>query len=113
MRNNSSFLKYLILPGILITFVFYSGCKTKAKPYEPVYTTDLSPKKVLLFGVPTQSYFEIHDLFVKYLNERLKGAEVQTVAISNFLGYNDKLDNRYFDITIVNGMSALEQTARN
>jgi phosphonate transport system substrate-binding protein len=113
MYNKSYFLKYLVFPGILITFAFCSGCKAKAKPYEPVYTTDVSPKKVLLFGVPTQSYFEIHDLFVKYLNERLKGAEVQTVAISNFMGYNDKLDNRYFDITIVNGMSALEQTARN
>ncbi|MFL5811687.1 MAG: phosphate/phosphite/phosphonate ABC transporter substrate-binding protein [Flavisolibacter sp.] len=101
-------LKYFSGACILFTIVLCNGCRQKSVNYEPTYSTDIPSTKVLLFGVPTQSYYEIHDLFVKYLNEHLKGAKIQTVAISTFEGYMDQLRNRYFDLTIVNGMKALE-----
>ena len=98
---------------VIICILFLQGsCKSKTKPYEPTYSTGNSAKKVLVFGVPTQSYYEIHDLLVQYLNKRLRGVQVQTVAAGNFLGYMEKLDQQYYDLTIVNGMKALD-AARN
>jgi ABC-type phosphate/phosphonate transport system substrate-binding protein len=84
------------------------GCNSAGKRYEPGYSMDSSSKKFLLFGVPTQSYYEITDSFVSYLNQHLKGVQIQTVASSSFAGYNEKLDKGYFDITVVNGMVALK-----
>jgi phosphonate transport system substrate-binding protein len=81
---------------------------SKGKNYTPTYSTDNSEKKVLLFGVPSQSYYEVADLFVKYLDERLQGVQIQTVASSSFDGYNEKLRAGYFQFTIANGMTALK-----
>jgi phosphonate transport system substrate-binding protein len=112
MKRQLFLLKRLSLPGIFLTLILCQTCKTKTEIYKPTYSADVSSKKVLLFGVPTQSYYEIHNLFVNYLNDHLQGARVQTVAAANFLGYMDKLDHQYFDITIANGFKALE-AARN
>jgi len=84
------------------------GCNSADKRYEPSYSVDSSSKKILLFGVPTQSYYGITESFVNYLNQHLNGLQIQTVASSSFSGYNEKLDKGYFDITIVNGMVALK-----
>ena len=45
---------------------------------------------------------------MNYLNQHLKGVQIQTVASSSFSAYNEKLDKSYFDMTIVNGMVALK-----
>jgi phosphonate transport system substrate-binding protein len=105
------FYKVLWQLSLVFAFFFFSDCKQKRENYQPTFSVDTAAKKVLLFGVPTQSYYEITDLFVKYLNKRLDGVQVQTVGVSNFLGYMDKLDQGYFDFTIANGMKAL-QSAR-
>jgi phosphonate transport system substrate-binding protein len=109
MKGN--LFKVLALLPLIYGFIILNSCKQKRKSYQPTFSADNPAKKILLFGVPTQSYYEITDLFVKYLNERLEGAQVQTVGISNFMGYMDKLDSGYFDFTIANGMKAL-QSAR-
>jgi phosphonate transport system substrate-binding protein len=98
--------------AIICLSILCNSCKGKSKNYEPTYSTGNTAKKILFFGVPTQSYYEIDDLFIKYLNDHLVGTKIQTVANSNFLGYNEKLDSQYFHLTIVNGMRALE-CARN
>src|SRR4051812_12464982 len=108
MKSNVFLLKWLFLAGIICALVLCNSCKAKTKGYEPAYSADASPKKILLFGVPTQSYYDIYDLLVNYLNERLQGAQLQTVAASNFVGYMDKLDDQYFDFTIVNGGTAIQ-----
>jgi len=84
------------------------ACNSVDNQYEPRYSVDSSTKNFLLFGVPTQSYYEITDLFVNYLNQNLKETQLKTVASSSFSGYNEKLDQGYYDITIVNGMLALK-----
>jgi phosphonate transport system substrate-binding protein len=84
------------------------NCKSKTRAYQPSYSPDTTRKRILLFGVPSQSYFILSDLFVKYLNDHLKGSQVQTVASVSFLGYIDKLQDHNFNFTIVNGISALE-----
>src|SRR4051794_39700237 len=71
---------------ILFALLFFSNCGPKRQNYEPAYS-NTSTQKNLLFGVPTQSYYEICDLFVKYFNDRLDGPEIQTVGESNFLEY--------------------------
>jgi len=83
------------------------ACNSVDNHYEPSYSVDSSTKTFLLFVVPTQSYYEITDLFVNYLNQNLKEVQLKTVASSSFSGYNEKLDQGYFDVTIVNGMVAL------
>jgi len=87
-------------------------CTSVDERYEPKYSEDSNAKRILLFGVPTQSYYGITDLFVKYLNQNLTGGQMETVASSSFLGYNEKLDKGYFDITIVNGMIALKSSEK-
>jgi len=105
-------LVWLFLPAIFCMSILCNSCKQKTKNYEPNYATDSSHKKILLFGVPTQSYYEIYDLFVNYLNDHLDGAQVQTVVNSTLAGYMKKLGNQDFDLTIVNGGTAL-QSIRN
>jgi phosphonate transport system substrate-binding protein len=108
IRSKMIFIKWLMLPAVILIIGLGYNCKSKAVPYQPAYAADSSRKKILLFGVPSQSYFILSDSFVKYLNDHLKGAQVQTVASPSFLGYMDKLNNHHFNFTIVNGMKALE-----
>src|SRR5215207_6393620 len=112
MKSKVLLFGSLFLPGIIFMSILCHSCKGKIKNYEPTYSTDSSRKKILLFGVPTQSFYEITGLFEKYLSEHLQGAQVQTVASSTYLDYMEKLDKRLFDFTIVNGAKALE-CARN
>ena len=112
MKSRLFLTKRLLLWGVVCAFLCCSSCKQKNPPYEPTYTIDSSATKILLFGVPAQSYYEVTDLFIKYLNKKLVGAQIQTVASSNFLEYMDKMNDRYYGFAIVNGMKALE-FARN
>ncbi|HET7896727.1 MAG TPA: phosphate/phosphite/phosphonate ABC transporter substrate-binding protein, partial [Flavisolibacter sp.] len=112
MKNTRIYLA-LLLPFAMIAALFWcAGCQPKSVHYEPLFSTDTTTAKTLLWGVPTQSYYEITDLFVKYLNERLKDVKVQTVASSTFKRFMEKLDSGDFDLTIANGIKALE-CARN
>ncbi len=104
----SPLIRVIFFCGFSCTVVLWVGCNSTKDKYEPRYSLDSSSKNFLLFGVPTQSYYEITDLFVNYLNQHLKGLQIQTVASSSFSAYNEKLDKSYFDMTVVNGMVALK-----
>jgi phosphonate transport system substrate-binding protein len=103
----TALIRMIFFCGFSGTVILWVGCNSTKDKYEPSYSLDSSSKNFLLFGVPTQSYYEITDLFVNYLNQNLKEVQLKTVASSSFSGYNEKLDQGYFDVTIVNGMVAL------
>jgi phosphonate transport system substrate-binding protein len=109
MKGKFVFSKTFCLAG-LIPLLMFCACQTKTKTYEPTFSVDSSQKKILLYGVPTQSYYEIHSAFVRYLNERLDGIHLQIVASSSFSAYVDKLENRLYDVALANGVIALDST---
>jgi phosphonate transport system substrate-binding protein len=92
--------------------MLFHNCMSGSETYEPTYTADTSQKKILIFGVATQAFFVIYDEFVKYLNARLKGAEVQLVGSSHFLGFVEKVENRDFTFTIGNGIQVVESAGK-
>src|SRR5690349_22353979 len=87
MKRKHLHVKWVISSTMMAAMVICISCKQKSKTYKPTYSSSTSETKTLLYGVPTQSYYAINDLFVKYLNDSLKGVRVQTVATSSFLGY--------------------------
>jgi phosphonate transport system substrate-binding protein len=100
--------KLLLLISLLFYQLLFSACKSKATPYEPTYLQDTSNKKTLVYGVPTQAYYEIHAAFVKYLNERLSNTHIKIVASSDFSAYLQKLDSGVFDLAIANGVMVVD-----
>jgi phosphonate transport system substrate-binding protein len=96
------------LAGLVFSFLLSTTCKPKSTTYEPTYSIDSVQKKTLLFGVPTQSFYEMNAALVTYLNDRLPGSQIQTVASSNFSVYVDKLNARSFDVAMANGIMAFE-----
>jgi len=105
---------YRLNPVIIlgaIAYCFFSSCNGLAssnEDYAPSYATKHLSKKTLLFGVVNPAYYEKLDPLVKYLNKHLTDVQVQTVAGSNFDDYLEKLDKKYYDFTLINGMKALE-----
>jgi len=100
------------LAGLVFSFLLLTTCNPKSTTYEPTYSVDSGQKKTLLFGAPTQSYYEMYGPFVTYLNDHLPGLHIQTVASSNFSDYVDKLNARSFDIAMANGIMALGDSVR-
>jgi phosphonate transport system substrate-binding protein len=98
---------FLIFAIALLLSGINSGCRQKGKTYEPTYLADSSAKKKLVFIVPTQTFYETADLFVKYLNDHLTGIQIQTVAGSSFMDYVDQVSKGKFDLTITSGNNAL------
>jgi len=108
MKEIFFFLKQVSFAGLMVCLLFFSACKPKTKSYEPSYGVDTSQKKVLVFGVSTQAFYELNTPFVNYLNERLDGIQVKIVANSQFSTYVDKLKNGLFDLAGANGIMTLE-----
>ena len=108
MKNR---LPFPFLSGTIFILCWGANCKSRTNHYEPTYSADTSTQNIL-FGVPSQSYYEVTDLFVSYLNDHLKGVRVQAVASPSFVAFNEKLDQDYYDFTIVSGMQALESARR-
>ncbi|MES1216384.1 MAG: PhnD/SsuA/transferrin family substrate-binding protein [Bacteroidota bacterium] len=99
----------IVFTIVVVCFFGYISCKSKEVKYEPTYVTDPATKKILLFGVPGQPYYEATSSLVKYLNQHLKNVQVQTVASFTLEEYVHKLDQGYFNFTIFNGIKALEE----
>lgn len=76
-------------------------------PYAPTFEVAGGSKKVLIFGVPGQGFYETTDLLVRYLNDHLDSLTIQTVACGNIDDYQAKLRNGYFDLTVINGRQLL------
>lgn len=84
-----------------------------ASDYQPVFAADTSGNKILVWGFPSFSYCENSELIVKYLNKRLSGAHIIVKACVSWDEYVSYLNQKKFDITVVNGMEALEATNYN
>jgi len=110
MKGYFFFLRPFSLAGLVLFFLLFATCKPKSNPYEPKYSLDSAQKKTLSYGVPTQSYYEIHSAFVTYLNDHLPNLHIQTIASSNFSAYIDKVKGRSFDLALANGIMALDST---
>jgi len=108
MKEIFFFLKQFSVAGLMLCLLFFSACRSKTNSYEPSYGVDTSQKKVLVFGVSTQAFYELNTPFVNYLNERLDGIQVKIVANSQFSTYVDKLKNGLFDLAGANGIMTLE-----
>ncbi|MGZ3924389.1 MAG: phosphate/phosphite/phosphonate ABC transporter substrate-binding protein [Flavisolibacter sp.] len=98
----------LLFYSVILFSLVLQGCKRKTVHYQPAYGNDTKEKKVFLFGVPNQSYYELTDSIVKYLNDHLKGIRVQTVATTTYGKYNEQLAQGYYDLTITNGITAVD-----
>jgi phosphonate transport system substrate-binding protein len=118
MRNHFFALKRIvpaflcgkIIFGLLLTLPI-TGCFDSSPPagqYGPVFSPDSSEKKTLIFGVSTLAFYEMTDLFVKYLNDHLTSAKVKAIACSNLPDFTNKLKLHYFDFTVINGALALQ-----
>ena len=101
-----SISKLFFCEAILLSITFIE-CKSKTSQYQPVFSNGTHDKKILLFGVPTQSYYELSDSMVKYLNSHIHGVRIQTVATSNYGQYKEQLAQGYYDLTIANAITAL------
>jgi ABC-type phosphate/phosphonate transport system substrate-binding protein len=106
VKSKLFILSILCLTGIFLVIV-NNGCKEKGKTYEPVYSMDSSTKRVIIYIVPTPTFYASTDLFVHYLNQHLKGVQIQTVAGSSFLDWVDMYDKGKFGFTFSNGFKAL------
>ena len=98
----------LFFVGAITVSPVLPACKPKALHYEPAYANDTKEKRVFLFGVPSQAYYELTDSIVKYLNDRLHGIRVQAVGTSSYSKYNQQLAQGYYDLTIVSGITAVD-----
>ena len=108
MKEIFFFLKQFSVAGLMLCLLFFSACRSKTNSYEPSYGVDTSQKKVLVFGVSTQAFYQLNTPFVNYLNERLDGIQVKIVASSELSTYVDKLKNGLFDLAGANGIMTLE-----
>jgi phosphonate transport system substrate-binding protein len=106
--RNKLIIKWLSIAALMVGPGLCYNCKSKTKPYQPEYVQDTSRKNILLYGVPTQAFFILSEPFVKYINTRLKGARVQTVATTTFLGWVDKVEHGNFNFIVGNGLQALD-----
>jgi phosphonate transport system substrate-binding protein len=80
-----------------------TACSDRQSHYEPTFEAAGKGKKVLSFGVPGQEFYETTDLLVQYLNDHLDSVTIQTVACVSVEDYQNKLQNNYFDFTVING----------
>jgi len=79
------------------------ACSGRRSPYEPKFEAAGTGKRVLSLGVPGQEFYETTDLLVQYLNDHLDTVTIQTVACVSVEDYQNKLQNNYFDLTVING----------
>jgi len=110
MRRKVLVFRRFFLRGIICMSVICNSCKGENKNYEPTYSVDTLQNKTLLYGVPTQAHYGMHAAFVKYLNDHISAIHIRTVASSNFSAYVDKLNGRFFDVALANGVLALDST---
>jgi phosphonate transport system substrate-binding protein len=105
-----SILKFIVY--FLPLFIVLSACKDRGKEdsYQPVFSVDTSGNKTLIWGFPSFTYCENAELIVKYLNKRLSGVHIIVKAFASWDEYVSYLKQNKFDITLVNGMQALDAT---
>ncbi len=88
------------------------ACDPKSPPpsYQPVFASDTSGNKTLIWGFPSFSYCENAEQIVKYINKRLLHAHIVVKACVNWDEYVSYVNQHAFDISLVNGLEALDAT---
>jgi phosphonate transport system substrate-binding protein len=93
---------------LILTSFLLTACSRKPQQgYAPSFEAAAGSHKVLTFGVPGKSFYETTDLLVKYLNDRLDSVKIQIVACTGMEDYEERLRNRNFDLTVINGSQLL------
>lgn len=99
---------------ILFLFVACIACHqtSSTDSYQPTFAADTSKNKTLIWGFPSYSYSENASLIVGYLNKRLTGAHITIKACVNWDAYVALINENKFDITLVNGIEALDASGK-
>ena len=74
--------------------------------YEPAFGAS-NKKKELIYGLPSLSLNETHQLLVRYLNKHLDSVQVRLVACVSGDDYEDQVRKGNFDFTIINGLQLI------
>jgi phosphonate transport system substrate-binding protein len=108
-----SFANFILCIAYL--FLVFTGCDTgnaeKNSGYRPFFSSDTSKNRTLLFGFPSFSYSETAAPFIKYLNNHLNGIEIKMKACASFEEYLRDMEHNEYDITLINGIQALDATS--
>lgn len=78
------------------------------KNYSPAFERDSARGNVLTLGVPSIMAFNRGTVIIDYINAHLENKKVRLVPSLSYDDYLAKLRNREFDLTIVNGIEALD-----
>jgi ABC-type phosphate/phosphonate transport system substrate-binding protein len=94
---------------LLFSILFY-GCNHKEStvPYQPVFSSDTSEIKTLVWGFPSFSYCQNAELIVQFLNKHLTGAHIVVKSCVSWDEYVEHLNKNEYDLTLVNGIQALD-----
>jgi phosphonate transport system substrate-binding protein len=96
----------------ILALIVCTGCENPfagKKEYAPSYSNDSSRRTLVTLALPNPGYYKQAAPFVTYLNERLKNIRVRAIAGNNYDEYLERLGRKEFDLTILNGVLALEQ----
>src|SRR5580693_8386965 len=99
--------------SLMVCILYLATCPMPAcsgrrqEGYAPTFEVAGAGRKVLIMGVPGQSFYETTDLLVRYLNDHLDSVTIKTVASSGIDDYQAKLRDGYFDFTFINGPQLL------
>lgn len=100
-------IKQILAVLLLVLLLIYCNRKETKEVYQPVFSKAVLGDKTLVWGFPSYSYCENAELIVKYLNKRLTGAHIVVKSCVNWDEYVSYLNQNAFDITLVNGLEAI------
>ncbi|MFA7273784.1 MAG: phosphate/phosphite/phosphonate ABC transporter substrate-binding protein [Crocinitomicaceae bacterium] len=95
---------------IFVFVLFACNRKDEAVDYRPEFAANTSGTKILIWGFPSYTYCESAELIVRYLNKHLTGVKIVIKACTSWDEYLQYLNDNKFDITMVNGIEALDAT---
>lgn len=97
---------------ILMLLIILTGCNNdqveNASSYQPSFVLDTAKKSTLIFGFPSFSYSQIAAPLINYLNTHSKGIRIKMKACSSYSQYLNDLKHHKYDLTLINGIEALE-----
>lgn len=94
----------------LISFATLSACNdTDISPaYQPVFSADSLEKNTLILGLPSFAYNEAAEPLIKYLNAHTDSFRIKMKTCVTYDEYLNDLKQNKFDLTLINGIVALE-----
>lgn len=104
--NRLRFVKIIFL--LLLLSVAYAACNDNDSTavYQPVFTSDSSNQNTIIVGFPSFSYSQSMEPTIEYLNAHLQGTRIKVHACVSWEEFISLLDQRKFDLSIINGIVA-------